>query len=71
MSMMRSTLNYLDVHSEDTVTIGDRMDTGIVAGVESGIKTVLVLTGVTRQEEVERHPYRPTWVLGSIAEIEL
>ena len=69
--MMRTALNYLDVHSEDTVMIGDRMDTDIIAGVESGLETVLVLTGVTRREEIERFPYRPTWVLDSIADIEL
>jgi NagD protein len=69
--MMRSALNYLDVHSEDTVMIGDRMDTDIVAGVESGMKTILVLSGVTSRTDVERFPYRPTWVLGSVAEIEL
>ncbi len=69
--MMRSALNYLDVHSEDTVMIGDRMDTDMVAGVESGMRTILVLTGVTRREDVERYPYRPTWVLDSVADIEL
>jgi NagD protein len=69
--MMRSALNYLDVHSEDTVMIGDRMDTDIVAGVESGMRTILVLSGVTGREEIERLPYRPTWVLDSVAEIEL
>jgi NagD protein len=69
--MMRSALNYLDVHSEDTVMVGDRMDTDIVAGVESGMRTILVLTGVTRHEDIERYPYRPTWVLESVAEIEL
>jgi NagD protein len=69
--MMRSALNYLDVHSEDTVMIGDRMDTDIVAGVESGRRTILVLSGVTGREEIERLPYRPTWVLDSVAEIEL
>jgi NagD protein len=69
--MMRSALNYLDVHSEDTVMIGDRMDTDIVAGVESGMKTILVLTGVTSHEEIERFPYRPTWILESVAEIQL
>jgi NagD protein len=69
--MMRSALNYLDVHSEDTAMVGDRMDTDIVAGVESGMRTILVLTGVTHREEVERYPYRPTWVLESVGEIEL
>jgi NagD protein len=68
--MMRSALNYLDVHSEDTVMVGDRMDTDIVAGVESGMRTILVLSGVTRREEIDRFPYRPTWVLESVAEIE-
>lgn len=69
--MMRSALNYLDVHSEDSVMIGDRMDTDIVAGVESGMRTILVLTGVTRRTDIERYPYRPTWVLESVAEIDL
>jgi NagD protein len=69
--MMRSALNYLDVHSEDSVMIGDRMETDIVAGVESGMRTILVLTGVTSHEEIERFPYRPTWVVDSIAEIEM
>jgi NagD protein len=69
--MMRSALNYLDVHSEDTVMVGDRMDTDIVAGVESGMRTILVLTGVTHREDIDRFPYRPTWVLESVAEIEL
>jgi NagD protein len=69
--MMRSALNFLDVHSEDTVMIGDRMDTDIVAGVQSGMQTILVLTGVTKGEEVERFPYRPTWILDSVADIEV
>ena len=69
--MMRSALNYLDVHSEDSVMVGDRMDTDIVAGVESGMRTILVLSGVTSAAEVERYPYRPTWVVDSVAEIAL
>jgi len=68
--MMRTALNFLDVHSEDTVMVGDRMDTDVVAGVESGMETILVLTGVTRREDVSRYPYRPTRILGSVAEIE-
>ncbi len=69
--MMRSALNYLDVHSEDTVMVGDRMDTDIVAGVESGMRTILVLTGVTERSAVERYPYRPSWILESVAGIEI
>ncbi|MFO7740792.1 MAG: HAD-IIA family hydrolase [Anaerolineae bacterium] len=69
--MMRTALNYLDVHSEDTVMVGDRMDTDIVAGVESGMRTILVLSGVTEPEDVGRHPYQPTHIVRSVAEIEL
>ena len=68
--MMRTALNYLDVHSENTVMIGDRMDTDILAGVESGMETILVLTGVTRREDVARYPYQPTHVMESVADIE-
>jgi len=69
--MMRSALNFIDVHSEDTVMVGDRMDTDILAGVESGVRTILVLTGVAQREDVEMYPYRPTWILDSVADIEL
>jgi NagD protein len=69
--MMRSALNYLDVHSEDTVMVGDRMDTDIVSGVESGMRTILVLTGVTRQSDVDNFPYQPTWIVDSVADIQL
>lgn len=68
--MMRTALNYLGVHSENTVMVGDRMDTDIVAGVESGMETVLVLTGVTRREDVARWPYQPTRIAASVADIE-
>ena len=69
--MMRTALRTLGAHSEDSVMIGDRMDTDIIAGLESGLRTVLVLTGVTRREQVERFPYRPTWIRDSIADVEL
>jgi NagD protein len=69
--MMRTALNYLDVHSEETVMIGDRMDTDIVAGVESGMDTVLVLSGVTEREDVSRYPHQPTRIVESVGEIEL
>jgi NagD protein len=69
--MMRMALNYLDVHSEDTVMVGDRMDTDIIGGVQAGLETILVLTGVTREEDVRRFPYQPTRILPSVAAIEL
>ncbi len=68
--MMRTALNYLGVHSENTVMIGDRMDTDMVAGVESGMETILVLSGVTRAEEVARFPYQPGRIVGSVADID-
>ena len=67
--MIRSALNHLGLHSETTVMIGDRMDTDIVSGVETGLETILVLTGVTRREDVARYPYQPTVVLDSVDDI--
>lgn len=68
--MMRTALNYLGVHSENTVMIGDRMDTDIIAGVESGMETILVLSGVTSREDLTNFPYQPTHIVDSVAEIE-
>ena len=68
--MMRTALNYLDVHSEDTIMVGDRMDTDIIAGVEAGMETILVLTGVTRRQDVARYPYQPTHIIDSVADIQ-
>jgi NagD protein len=67
--MMRSALNRLEAHSETTVMVGDRMDTDIISGLEAGLRTVLVTTGSTRPEQVERFPYRPTRVIDSIADL--
>jgi NagD protein len=67
--MMRSALNALDAHSETTAMVGDRMDTDVVAGLEAGLHTTLVLTGVTRAEETERFPYRASRVVDSIADL--
>ncbi|MCV7153711.1 HAD-IIA family hydrolase [Mycolicibacterium pyrenivorans] len=66
--MFRSAMNRIEAHSESTVMVGDRMDTDIVAGIEAGLETILVLTGSTSVEEVERYPFRPSRVLPSIAE---
>ena len=67
--MMRSALNAIDAHSETTAMIGDRMDTDIVAGLEAGLQTILVLTGVTVREELERFPFRPGRTLESVADL--
>lgn len=69
--MMRSALNYLGVHSEDTIMVGDRMDTDIVAGVMNGMKTILVLSGVTERGSVSLFPYQPTYIYDSVADIPL
>ena len=67
--MMRAALNRLQAHSETTAMIGDRMDTDIVAGIEAGMRTVLVLTGITQAEDVNRFPFRPHRVVASIADL--
>jgi NagD protein len=67
--MMRSALNRIDAHSESTVMVGDRMETDMIAGLEAGLRTVLVLTGSTRPDHVERFPYRPSKVVSSIADV--
>jgi NagD protein len=64
--MLRSALNRIETHSENTMMVGDRMDTDIVAGIEAGLDTILVLTGSTRRADIERFPYRPGQVLDSI-----
>ncbi|GAB2699565.1 HAD-IIA family hydrolase [Thalassiella azotivora] len=67
--MFRSAMNRIDAHSETTAMVGDRMDTDVVAGIEAGLRTYLVLTGSTRREQVERFPYRPAKVLDSVADL--
>ncbi len=67
--MMRTGLRMLGVHSGEAAMIGDRMDTDIVAGVETGLDTVLVLSGVTDEEEMKRFPYRPRLVLNGVGDI--
>jgi NagD protein len=67
--MMRSALNAIDAHSESTAMIGDRMDTDVVAGLEAGLHTILVLSGVTTRDEVERFPFRPSRILDGIADL--
>ncbi len=67
--MMRSALRFLNEHSENTAMIGDRMDTDIKIGLESGLETILVLTGMTTPELISKFPYRPNRVVDSVADI--
>ena len=67
--MMRAALNRLGAHSESTLMVGDRMDTDILAGLEAGMRTVLVLTGITHSSEIDRFPFRPTRVVPSVADL--
>ncbi|SDI80309.1 NagD protein [Rhodococcus triatomae] len=67
--MMRSALRAIGAHSEHTLMIGDRMDTDVVCGLESGMRTILVLTGISSTASVEWFPYRPTAVIGSVADL--
>jgi NagD protein len=67
--MMRSALNAIEAHSEETAMIGDRMDTDVIAGLEAGLHTVLVLTGVTTAAEAERFPFRASKVVESVADL--
>jgi len=66
--MFRSALNRIAAHSESTMMVGDRMDTDVVAGIEAGLDTILVLTGSTTVADIERYPFRPGRVLDSIAD---
>lgn len=67
--MIREGLAILGANSSTTTMVGDRMDTDILAGVEAGLETILVLSGVTRDHEVDSRPYRPTRVVRSIADL--
>ncbi len=67
--MIRSALNKLGAHSKSTAMVGDRMDTDVVAGIEAGLTTYLVLTGSTDREDVSEYAYRPHRIVESIAEL--
>jgi len=67
--MMRSALRVIDAHSESTVMIGDRMDTDIVSGIEAGMRTVLVMTGISDRTLAETFPFRPTRIVESVADL--
>jgi NagD protein len=67
--MMRSALQALGCRREESVIVGDRMDTDIIAGIEAGIETVLVLSGVTQADDINNFPYKPHHILNSVADI--
>ena len=67
--MMRTGLQLLGVHSEEAAMVGDRMDTDVIAGMESGLATVLVLSGCTSRTDVNDYPYRPTCILNGVGDI--
>ena len=67
--MMRTGLQILGVHSSEAVMIGDRMDTDIIAGIETGLDTALVLSGVSTRETVKEFPYRPRLILNGVGDI--
>ena len=67
--MLRHGLKRLNLHSADIAFVGDRMDTDIIAGIESSVDTVLVLSGVTAMEDIEKFPYRPKVILSGVGEL--
>jgi len=67
--MFRSALNRIGAHSENTGMIGDRMDTDVVAGIEAGLHTVLVMTGIADEREIARYPFRPSEILEGVHEL--
>jgi NagD protein len=67
--MMRSALNRIGAHSMEAAMIGDRMDTDMLCGLEAGMQTILVLTGIATKSDVERFPYRPSRVIASVADL--
>jgi NagD protein len=67
--MMRSALRAIDAHSESSVMIGDRMDTDIISGMEAGMRTILVLTGISDRATADRFPFQPTRIVDSVADL--
>ena len=67
--MMRTGLKMLNCHSAEAVMVGDRMDTDVISGMESGMSTVLVLSGVSTRESLRTYAYRPSIVLDGVGDI--
>jgi len=66
---MPRTLRAIGAHSESTLMIGDRMDTDVIAGMEAGLETFLVLAGSTSRQDVLRYPFRPSHIMNSVADL--
>ena len=67
--MLRHGLKLIGCHSSDIAFIGDRMDTDIIAGIESNVDTVLVLSGVTAKDDIQNFPYRPKYVIDGVGDL--
>jgi NagD protein len=67
--MFRSAMKKIDAHSSTTGMIGDRMDTDVIAGIEAGLHTVLVLTGIADEAEIKKYPFRPNEILNSVQDL--
>nr|WP_231951903.1 HAD-IIA family hydrolase [Nocardia terpenica] len=67
--MMRSALRRIGAHSQSSVMIGDRMDTDVIAGLEAGMRTVLVTSGISDRASIQKFPYKPTLVIDSVADL--
>lgn len=69
--IIRSALNHIDGHSDNTVIIGDNMKTDILAGFQAGLETILVTSGVSKLSDVDREPFRPNHVFACAGDIDI
>lgn len=69
--MVRAALNNINAHSENTVIIGDNMRTDILAGIQAGLETVLVLSGISKEADLAQFPYRPNHIFPTVADIDI
>lgn len=67
--MLRHGLKKIGCHSSEIAFIGDRMDTDIIAGIESNVDTILVLSGISKPEDVDKFPYRPKYIVGGVGDL--
>ena len=69
--MMRAARKYLGLETAETTVIGDTMDTDIQGGVQMGYKTILVLSGITKKEELQKYAFKPDLIVNSVQDIQL